>query len=82
MKSFLALIIITLFLSCKKNECSNCRWELMDLNGFKMNSASYQDLINDYPLVFNRDNVCKDAIVGKQWQMTGYGVYIYARDCN
>lgn len=83
MRNILIIIFAVLcFASCKKRECSNCTWIITDRIDNYLIEASYKDMINDYPRYFTRDNVCKDAIVGKEFESNGEVAVIRSKNCN
>jgi hypothetical protein len=82
---YLLVILFALILlaSCKKEDCSNCTWDASDLRtGKRIGTATYQSLLL-YDKTFNRDNICKDAVVGKSFSVPGGNTYVISkRECN
>lgn len=83
MNKIIALISILVLVSCKKEDCSNCTWDAHDsLTGKRIGTATYQSLLL-YDKTFNRDNICKDAVVGKSFSVPGGNTYVISkRECN
>jgi hypothetical protein len=83
MGKFIIIILSTfIFISCEKRECSNCRWVITDKIDNYLIEASYKDMINKYSRYFSRDNVCKDAVAGKRFEINGEVAVIRSKNCN
>lgn len=81
-KTCLIILISALLVSCSKRECRNCKWLYKDRIGNVEGTIIYDELISPDSYDFTRENVCKDAVVGKTFRYKGDTYSIASKECH